>query len=337
MVFDLGGGTFDVTIANVKGTVINIITSRGDKDLGGGNFDREIVNILNKKYKKQKGAELDLSEKKYQEIAEKIKKVLSLKEETSEVIDGPKGPVKIEITRSEFEKSIQSYIEKTKMLIEEVLDDAKCKSNQITQTLLVGGSTRVPIVVESLTKIMGKAPVKGVNVDEAVASGAAIYAGLLRKKDLNSNQKKSLDKVELNDVCNYYLGTLVLVIDQQRNLAAQGNSIIIPRNTKLPCSKTERYTTIADNQESIKCSVTQSENPEEDKDFVNIIYQGELDLPKGRPAGQPIDVTYSYDQSGVIHVEFLDVNSKKKHEADLRPEGSKSIEDLKDELDFKIE
>jgi molecular chaperone DnaK len=110
MVYDLGGGTFDVTIANVKGTVINIITSRGDKDLGGGNFDREIVNILNKKYKKQKGAELDLSEKKYQEIAEKIKKVLSLKEETSEVIDGPIGPVKIEITRSEFEKSIQIHL-----------------------------------------------------------------------------------------------------------------------------------------------------------------------------------------------------------------------------------
>jgi molecular chaperone DnaK len=337
MVYDLGGGTFDVTIANVKGTVINIITSRGDKYLGGGDFDREIVNILNKKYKKQKGAELDLNEKKYQEIAEKIKKVLSLKEETSEVIDGPKGPIKIEITRSEFEKSIQSYIEKTKMLIEEALDDAKCKANQITQTLLVGGSTRVPIVIESLTKIMGKPPIKGVNVDEAVACGAAIHAGLLRKKDLNSNQKKSLDKVELNDVCNYYLGTLVVVTDQQRNLRALANSIIIPRNTKLPCSKTERYTTISDNQEGIDCSVTQSENPEEDKDFVNIIYQGELDLPKGRPAGQPVDVTYSYDQSGVIHVEFLDVNSKKKHEADLRPEGSKSIEDLKDELDFKIE
>ena len=94
---------------------------------------------------------------------------------------------------------------------------------------------------------------------------------------------------------------------------------------------------MVDNQEVINCSVTQCENPEEDKDFVNIIHEEELELPKGRPAGQPVDVTFSYDQSGVIHVEFLDVNSKKKYEADLRPEGSKSIEDLKDELDFKIE
>jgi molecular chaperone DnaK len=337
MVYDLGGGTFDVTVANVKGTLVNVITSRGDKHLGGRDFDNQIVQIFSKKYKKQKGVELDISEKKYHEVAEKIKKLLSLRDEASEVIDGPKGPLKIEVTRSEFEKSIGEYIEKTKMLIEEVLEDAKCKANQINQTLLVGGSTRIPLVVESLTKIMGKAPVKGVNVDEAVASGAAIYAGLLRKKELNSNQRKTLEKVELNDVCNYYLGTLAVVANKERNLMEMVNCIIIPRNTKLPCSKTERYTTIVDDQSSIKCSVTQSEYPEEDREFVNLLYEGQLELPKGRPAGQPVDITYSYDQSGVIHCEFLDVNSKKKHEIQIRPEGSKSIDELKEQLDFKIE
>ncbi len=337
MVYDLGGGTFDVTVANVKGLKVDVITSRGDKYLGGKDFDNKIVEILSKKYKKQKGVELDTSEKKYQEIAEKIKKILSSKDETSEVIDGPKGPLKIEVTRSEFEKSIIEYIEKTKMLIEEVLDDAKCKTNQITQTLLVGGSTRIPLVIESLTKIMGKPPVKGVNVDEDVACGAAIHAGLLRKKDLNSNQKKSLEKVELNDVCNYYLGTLAAVTNKERNIMQMANCIIIPRNTKLPCSKTERYTTLVDDQQSIRCSVTQSEHPEEDRDFVNVIYEGELELPKGRPAGQPVDITFSYDQSGVIHCEFLDIGSKKKHEIELRPEGSKSIDELKEQLDFKIE
>ena len=117
MVYDLGGGTFDVTVANVKGTLVNVITSRGDKHLGGRDFDNQIVQIFSKKYKKQKGVELDISEKKYHEVAEKIKKLLSLRDEASEVIDGPKGPLKIEVTRSEFEKSIGEYIEKTKMLI----------------------------------------------------------------------------------------------------------------------------------------------------------------------------------------------------------------------------
>jgi molecular chaperone DnaK len=314
-----------------------VITSRGDKYLGGTDFDREIVKILCEKYKKEKGSSLKETDKKLLDIAEKLKRVLSAKDKASEVMDGPKGPLKVEITRAQFEKSIQLYLEKIKMLIEETLDAAKCNHQQIGQTLLVGGSTRIPCVIELVKKIMKKAPTKGVNVDEAVACGAAIYAGLLSKKDLNAAQKKSLNKVELEDVCNHYLGTLVVVKDEERNLHGIANKIIIERDTKLPCSKTVELQTLVDDQEVIECSVTQSEGPEKDQEFVTIIHQSDLALPKGRPAGQPLEVTYSYDKSGSIHCEFLDVKSKKKYEVDLKPEGSKTIQDLKDNLDFTIE
>ena len=185
LVFDLGGGTFDVTIAAVKGKKVDVITSVGDKELGGADFDREILKIIDKKYKKKKGKSIDLEDKKLAEVAERIKKVLSAKEEAQEIIEGPKGPEKINVTRKEFEDSIDTYIEKIKMLMEQALEMAKCKPENIAQTLLVGGSTRIPIVVDTIKKIMKKAPVKGVNVDEAVACGAAIYAGLQNTSSLN--------------------------------------------------------------------------------------------------------------------------------------------------------
>ena len=337
LVFDLGGGTFDVTIAKVQGKSVDVITSRGDKNLGGTDFDREIVKILSEKYKKEKKVPLNEKDKNFLDIAEKLKRILSVKDKASEVIDGPKGPLKIEITKAQFEKSIQIYLEKIKMLMEEALDTAGCSHQQISETLLVGGSTRIPCVIETIKKIMKKTPKKGVNVDEAVASGAAIYAGLLSKKDLNAAQKKSLNKVELQDICNLYLGTYALIKDPERNMFVKINSIIIPRDTKLPCSKTERYTTTHDGQEQIDCSVTQSEGPEKDVEFIFELHNEKLDLPKGRPAGQPIDVTYSYDQSGVVHCQFLDVNSKKKYEIEIKPAGSPDIKDLKEDLDFKIE
>ena len=337
LVFDLGGGTFDVTIAKVQGKSVDVITSRGDKYLGGADFDREIVKILSEKYKKEKKSPLDEKDRKFADIAEKLKRILSVKDKASEVIDGPKGPLKIEITRAEFEKAIQVYLEKIKMIMEEALEEAHCTHQQISETLLVGGSTRIPCVIEAIKKTMKKAPKKGVNVDEAVACGAAIYAGLLSKKDLNTAQKKSLSKVELQDICNNYLGTYAVIIDPERNKFIKINSIIISRDTKLPCYKTERYTTTHDGQTQIDCSVTQSEGPNKDVEFVIELHNEKLDLPKDRPAGQPIDVTYSYDQSGIVHCQFLDVNSKKKYEIELKPVGSLDIEDLKEDLDFKIE
>ena len=328
LVFDLGGGTFDVTVCEIEAQKVEVITSRGDKWLGGKDFDAELVNIMNNKYKEATGEGLDLANKKleYMEKAEQIKRALSVREKHAEVIEGPKGPKKIEITRSEFEQSIQTHIEKLKMLMEEALDGSGLKPENISHTLLVGGSTRIPIVTKTIESIMKKPPLKGVNVDEAVAAGAAIYAGLKSKQSLNEAQKQALEKVKMQDVCNFYMGTLVQEDDPVLNRKVTANLIVIDRDTPLPATKTTALVTLYDDQEAIDCSITQSEGREKNREFVNVIHQGTLDFPDKKPKGRLIDVTYKYDTSGKIHCTFIDQSSKKKYEISLRPE---SADDLK--------
>ena len=328
LVFDLGGGTFDVTLCDVVDQKVDVITSRGDKWLGGKDFDQEILNLIDEKYKKETGKNLDLSEGKlqYLEIAERIKRSLSVKNKHAEVVEGPEGPKKIEISRSEFEQSIQMHIEKLKMLLEECIDGSGHEVGEINHTLLVGGSTRIPIISKTIEKVMGKPPLKGVNVDEAVAAGAAVYAGLKSKNSLNTAQKKAIGKVQLKDVCNFYMGTLVQRDDPVLNRKVTENLVVIERDSKLPAEETTTVYTIYDDQHAIDCSITQSEGRESNREFVNLIHQGDLEFPDKKPKGREIQVTYKYDTSGVIHCTFKDVSSNKKYEISLRPE---SAEDLK--------
>ena len=328
LVFDLGGGTFDVTLCDVVDQKVDVITSRGDKWLGGKDFDQEILNLIDEKYKKETGKNLDLSEGKlqYLEIAERIKRSLSVKSKHAEVVEGPEGPKKIEISRSEFEQSIQMHIEKLKMLLEECIDGSGHEVSEINHTLLVGGSTRIPIISKTIEKVMGKPPLKGVNVDEAVAAGAAVYAGLKSKNLLNTAQKKAIGKVQLKDVCNFYMGTLVQRDDPVLNRKVTENLVVIERDSKLPAEETTTVYTIYDDQHGIDCSITQSEGRESNREFVNVIHQGDLEFPDKKPKGREIEITYKYDTSGVMHCTFKDVSSDKKYEISLRPE---SAEDLR--------
>ena len=331
LIFDLGGGTFDVTICEVQSQSVEVITSRGDKWLGGKDFDSELFKIMSQKYKESTGEPLEDNKKmEYMEKAEQIKRSLSVRENFADVIEGPKGPKKIQITRAEFEESIQTHLEKLKMLMEEVLDGCDLKPENISHTLLVGGSTRIPIVTKTIQEIMKKPPLKGVNVDEAVAAGAAVYAGLKSKKSLNEAQKKAIEKVKMQDVCNFYMGTLVQEDDPVLNRKVTANLIVINRDTPLPATNTTTVTTIYDDQESIDCSITQSEGREKNKEFVNVIHQGHLQFPDKKPKGRPIEITYKYDTSGKIHCTFMDVSSKKKYEISLRPE---SAEDLRKQFE----
>ena len=328
LVFDLGGGTFDVTLCDVVDQKVDVITSRGDKWLGGKDFDQEILNLIDEKYKKETGKNLDLSEGKlqYLEIAERIKRSLSVKNKHAEVVEGPEGPKKIEISRSEFEQSIQMHIEKLKMLLEECIDGSGHEVGEINHTLLVGGSTRIPIISKTIEKVMGKPPLKGVNVDEAVAAGAAVYAGLKSKNSLNTAQKKAIGKVQLKDVCNFYMGTLVQRDDPVLNRKVTENLVVIERDSKLPAEETTTVYTLYDDQHAIDCSITQSEGRESNREFVNVIHQGDLEFPDKKPKGRAIEITYKYDTSGVMHCTFKDVSSDKKYEISLRPE---SAEDLR--------
>ena len=290
---------------------------------------------MKKKYHDIHKVDIDIeNNKEYIQKAEEVKKILSVKNETSLSIDGPKGAQQIEITLEEFEESIQTYIEKIKMLIEEAMEASGMKPSRINQTLLVGGSTRIPLITKILTNIMGKPPVKGVNVDEAVVCGAAIYAGLkTEKKILNTEQQEALKDVNLTDVCNFYMGTLALVRDHLTNREVIANTIIIERDSKLPVSITKRLYTVYEGQETLECSVTQSEGPEENREFVNIIHEEDLKLPKDRPAKQPIDITYSYDESGKMHCMFTDVESGNSHEIELTPETTQTLDKFRKQVE----
>jgi molecular chaperone DnaK len=207
-------------------------------------------------------------------------------------------------------------------LIEEALDEAKDKGikiDDIKNILLVGGSTRIPAVSKMLKKKFNKDPLTGVNVDEAIALGAAIYAG--KKADpssLTATQQEELKKVELEEVSNAFYGTIVAEVNQEKQSYNDVVSIIIEKNTPLPCSKTETYFTMADGQTEVKCEVTQSVAEETNPKFVDHIWNGVLDnLPANRPAGQPIEVTYGYDDNKMMICKYKDKESGKELVANL--------------------
>jgi len=334
LIYDLGGGTFDVTIAKVNGSEIECLTSEGDSELGGMDFDQKIAEIVDQKHADKFGRSLrdalglksEEDERRspaWQSLlrnAEECKKTLSkMTSAPFNFYEGPDGPLKTEITRQEFERAISSLIAKTEMRVETALDDLDLKPEDIDEVLLVGGSSRVPAVKDSLKRQFGKEPSEGVNLDEAVALGAAIYAGLRADKgNLKPMQREKLSKVSVVDVANHYYGTISMHRDDELGTEDLRVSIIIPKNTPLPCSNTDTFYTRRAGQQYVNCRVTQSADMESDPDFVNIILEKELGpLPPGRPAQQPLEVTYSYDLNQTMHVKFLDVESGKVFEETL--------------------
>ena len=345
MIFDLGGGTFDVSIIDMNTTDvkdIKVITSKGDRHIGGTDFDKEICKLLNTKYKNNTGVNLFENDQfsKYLNIAEQMKRVLSVEMTASEMIDGPQGSQNIEISRDEFEKSIDKYLDQISMLLEEVLEVIKLGANDISQILLVGGSTRVPAVVKLIRDRMGKEPTKGVDVDQAVAAGAAIYAGKFSSaKDLTTNQKKNLDQIELHQVCNHYFGVFAITRDHRTGREEERNVIVIPKDTPIPCSKTEYLQTRYDNQDAVRFRITQSAILiEKGVTLVNILKDEHLPLPENLPKGEPLKVLYSYDKNGKMHCTLEHEASKRKIELALEPDNSKTLEQAATEIkDFNFD
>ena len=207
-------------------------------------------------------------------------------------------------------------------------------SNDLSGVLLVGGSTRIPIVQSTVEKIFGMQPISTANVDEVVALGASVYAA--NKADqslLNPAQKSSIEKINVQDVTPAYFGFICSQFHQKRKKYVPKVSIIIEKNTKLPCKASKSYMTTHDGQKSIKIQITQSTYKEKDPELVNILYETALELPDDRPANQRIDATFSYDLNQVMHVEFVDIASGRKIEKKLEIDP-----DLDDNLDdFVVE
>jgi molecular chaperone DnaK len=336
LVYDLGGGTFDVTIMDVKGRNMKILCSQGEHELGGIDFDRQILSILEQNYRENFNADLIVSDEdraKYEDEAEDIKKTLSRRQTAKKMIYGPAGSLRVEISREMFEKSISTLLSRTEILSEVALKEANLKTSEIDNVLLVGGSTRIPAVRERLEKIFGFPPETTVNVDECVALGAAIHAGLtlLREKPdtVPAAVAGGLNDINLTDVCNHSYGTLCAPIDKQTGERIISNRILLKKNTPLPCQETQMFYTMFEGQEQLKVTITQGEDT--DPGYVNKIATHKFKLPPNRPAQCPIKVTYSYDLNQRMHCKFEDIKSGEVLELDfsldddsrMTPEGKK--------------
>ena len=322
LVYDLGGGTFDVTIIDVKGHQMDIICSQGDHALGGTDFDQKVLEILEQNYKDKFGAELinsDEDRAKYEDEAEDIKKTLSRRASAKKMLYGPAGNTRVEIKREMFEEAISSLIARTDIMVEVALEEAGVEPSGIDKVLLVGGSTRIPLVQKHLEKTFGSAPEITVNVDECVALGAALHAGLtlLREKPevVPAGISSGLKDIDLTDVCNHSYGTICAPIDKETGRRTIQNRIILKKNTPLPCETSKMFYTMSKGQTEVEITITQGEDTA--PEYVNKVAKHKLKLPANRPAERPVKVTYSYDVNQRMHCKFEDIESGGALEVDL--------------------
>ena len=313
VVFDLGGGTFDVSVIRVRGRDVEVVASNGLHKLGGDDFDRALWGLVARKYREE--FDSDLSKEDFQiNDAEEEKKSLSRRKRITAAIEREL----VDVKRVEFEESISSLIAQMEMMCEAVLDEANITADDITSVFLAGGSTRVPCVLECVERVFKQEPVSTVNVDEVVALGACLYAAY--KSDgagLSDIQKKSVSRLKVSEVTNSYFGTLVLGDSESTGAGDLVNTILIHKGESIPCSVTEIQYTVADGQERINCSITESKSPETNPSFVKMIHEASLKVPPGRPAGQEIEVTFSYDENQMMHASFKDVASGEEHAISL--------------------
>jgi molecular chaperone DnaK len=333
MVFDLGGGTFDVSIVNVNGNDIVVLSSEGLQKCGGADFDNAIIEIIKEKFQSIHNTELDLSKSNISvSTAESLKMSLSsLKEKKINIMCEGFPSTEIVLTRNEFEKKISTYLTQMKAVCENALADCDKSINDISNIFLAGGSSRIPAVQEMLEKFHKKKPLLKGNPDEAISLGAAIYAGL--KTDNNQktdSQASRLQTVNLQEISPAYFGFIAISTSELKEI----NSIIINKNVQIPCSVTESFFTINDNQTEVTLTITQSPVEETDPRFVRKIWEGILTVPENRPAGQQIDVTFSYLENGLMNASFVDIASNKKQEVDItaQSEGSDATIDIDDFL-----
>ena len=312
-VYDLGGGTFDISIVKIDGFDVEVIATDGIAELGGDDFDTALQKIIQKKYLKQTGEEIEEADF-TKTMAEGQKKSLSKRDIKPKVVKET-----IEVSRSEFEDEISSMIAKAEMTCENVIELSKIKLDDIEAVFLVGGSTRIPLVQQSVKRVFKMTPTATTNVDEVVALGASIYAA--HKGDhskLNEAQKANISKISVQDVTPAYYGCVVRDLDKEKEEMALKVAIVIDKNVKRPCSFTETFYTPHDNCPKISARITASYSLETDPDFVNIIWDGYLEpLPHGNSQGDPIEVTYSFDDDGIMHASFLDINSGVRIDIDI--------------------
>ncbi len=345
VVYDLGGGTFDVTACEIKDNDVEILTSFGIQELGGHDFDEKLIDFFEEKISKEHNLSLfendkELDKVKYEYEIEQIKKTLSKREKSIFTVSTKEGPKNLSISREEFDELISLYISQTELQLDSLCAELNLKPQDFNNALLVGGSTRIPAFRESVKKYFGKEPLTEVNVDEAVALGACIYAGMKTSgENLNPVQQKAVDSVKLQEVTGHYFGTIVVGMNESRQVLQEEVKIMIKKNTEIPCEVTDTVYTMHDGQTSVTCTVTQDTFGSDNPKMVKQVKELKLGpLPENRPAGEPVEVTYSYDSNGMMRCKFKDVNSNKVVDAEISVKGSskKEIDSSKEELEMFI-
>ena len=318
-VFDLGGGTFDVSILELGDGVFEVKSTNGDTHLGGADFDRVIVNYLADEFKKDSGVDVTDDKAAMQRLRDEAEKAKIELSTTNEVdinlpfltadADGPKH-FEHKLSRAKLESLVGELIDKTAIPCEKALKDAKLKASDIDAVVLVGGMTRMPAVVEKVKKIFGKDPMQGVNPDEVVAIGAAIQGGVLQG--------------DVKDVLLLDVTPLSLGIETLGGVATK----LIERNTTIPTSKSEVFSTAADNQSQVEIHVVQGEREfvADNKSLGRFVLDGIPSAPRGVPQ---VEVTFSLDANGILNVTAKDKGSGK--EQSITIQGSSGLS--KDEVE----